>query len=262
MRSNQALLRPGALLLATLFVACRATTPPPVTPTTMPSPEASAETAAQEGPGLPNDVHWMRNSAEHRAILLQTYRLAGEVLAAMATDLEPGTWAVALDADETVIDNSLYEKEQAALGMGYESASWAAWVARKEAPPLPGALGFLARVRELGGKIAIVTNRKHDQCPDTEANFRSASIPFDVILCRQPDKPRKEARWQRVEDGTAAEGLPPLDIVMWLGDNINDFPNLDQDLRNRPEAAFERFGLEYFVLPNPMYGSWEDNPAN
>ncbi len=258
MRPTQAMLRPGALLLATLFVACRATTPAPVTPVTPVTPETPAQAVSH----LPNEVHWMRNSAEHRATLLQTYRLAGEVLAAMAADLEPGTWAVALDADETVIDNSLYEKEQAALGQGYEPDSWAAWVARKEAPPLPGALGFLARVRELGGKIAIVTNRKHIQCPDTEANFRSASIPFDVILCRQPDKPRKEERWQQVEQGTATEGLPPLKIVMWLGDNINDFPDLNQELRNRPEAAFERFGLEYFVLPNPMYGSWEDNPAN
>ena len=180
----------------------------------------------------------------------------------MAADLEPGTWAVALDADETVIDNSLYQKERAGLGLGFDSESWGEWVARKEATPLPGALGFLARVRDLGGKIAIVTNRRHSQCPDTEANFRSVSIPFDVILCRLPDQPRKEARWRRVEDGTAAEGLPPLDIVMWLGDNIEDFPDLGQELRNHPEAAFERFGLEYFVLPNPMYGSWEDNPPS
>lgn len=246
------------LALIVHLAGCRAATPRPTAPAVPARPAAAAPAA----PGLPNDVHWSRDSAEHRAILVQTYRMAGEVLAAMATDLEPGTWAVALDADETVIDNSLYQKERAELGAGFDPESWSEWVARQDAPPLPGALGFLARVRELGGRIAIVTNRSHDECPDTEANFRAFSIPFDVILCRRPDEKRKEGRWRRIEEGTAAEGLPPLDIIMWLGDNIKDFPNLDQDVRTQPVAALERFGLDYFALPNPMYGSWEDNPAN
>ncbi|MEM7349986.1 MAG: HAD family acid phosphatase [Acidobacteriota bacterium] len=211
---------------------------------------------------MPNDIHWVRNSAEYRASLIQTYRFAGEVLSAMAADLEPGTWAVALDADETVIDNSQYQKERAAIDEGYSSDSWAEWVSRRRAPALPGALEFLAQIRQLGGKITIVTNRKQAHCPDTEANFRAHQIPFDVILCKPPGAERKEARWQQIENGTAAEGLPPLDIVMWLGDNIGDFPEQQQSLRLGPESAYERFGIDFFVLPNPMYGSWEDNPTN
>jgi len=222
----------------------------------------AAQAANREGAtNLPNDIHWARDSAERQAVYWQTYRLAGEMLAATVADLEPGTWAVALDADETVIDNSLYQKERAAIGESFSSESWADWVARKRAPPLPGALKFLAQIHELGGKIAIVTNRRVTQCPDTEANFKAFAIPFDVILCRQPDEPRKEARWRRVEEGTAAETLPPLDIVMWLGDNIEDFPNLGQGIRTQSAAAFKRFGVDFFVLPNPMYGSWEENPA-
>ena len=244
------------LTLALCLTGCRAATPPPA-----PQP-AAARALEGEASDLPNDLHWARNSAERRASLIQVYRLAGEMLTAIAVDLEPGTWAVALDADETVIDNSLYQKERAEIGESFSSDSWGEWIGRKEAPPLPGALGFLARIHELGGKIAIVTNRRHHQCPDTEANFRAFSIPFDVILCRLPDEPRKEERWQRVRDGSASKNLPPLEIVMWLGDNIRDFPDLDQDLRSKPEVAFERFGIEYFVLPNPMYGSWQDNPAD
>ncbi len=257
MRRHRLIIRSAALLVTTLLAACRATTPPPATMARGASPAAGM--AAAEAQPLPHGLRWIRGSAEHRAILIQTYRFAGEVLAARAADLEPGTWAVALDADETVIDNSLYQKERAEIGMGYDPESWAAWAARREAPPLPGVLGFLSRVRELGGKITIVTNRKQPLCADTEADFRAFSIPFDVILCRTDDK-RKEPRWQKIKDGTASPGLPPLDIVMWLGDNIQDFPGLDQGLRDKPEVAFEHFGIEYFVLPNPMYGSW-DNPG-
>ncbi len=241
------------LCLALLFTACRGATLPPVVQPEPPPPAAGAEA----GQSMPKDVRWVRDSAEYRASLIQVYRFAGETLQAMAADLEPGTWAVALDADETVIDNSLYQVERAAIGKDYSSESWAEWVARKQAPPLPGAMAFLGKVRELGGKIAIVTNRRHAHCPDTEANFNAYSIPFDVILCKQPEEDRKEARWRRVEDGSAAPGLPPLDIVMWLGDNIRDFPELDQDLKAKPEVAYERFGIEYFVFPNPMYGSWD-----
>ncbi len=245
-----------ALALALLSAACRTASPAPSAPVPAPVPASATASAA----GLSNDVKWTRTAAEHRAILIQTYRFAGEVLAAMAADHEPGTWAVALDADETVIDNSLYQKERAAIGEGYSPESWAEWVARREAPPLPGALGFLARVHELGGRIAIVTNRREDHCPDTEANFRAFSIPFDLVLCKPPGGDRKEPRWQMIEDGTASPDLPPLAIVMWLGDNIQDFPHLDQSLRQKSESAFERFGVDHFAMPNPMYGSWQDNP--
>jgi predicted secreted acid phosphatase len=44
---------------------------------------------------------------------------------------------------------------------------------------------------------------------------------------------------------------------MWLGDNIQDFPMLTQTLRSGPDSAYNKFGVSYFLLPNPMYGSWE-----
>ena len=63
-----------------------------------------------------------------------------------------------------------------------------------------------------------------------------------------------------VETGTASIDLPPLEIVLWIGDNIEDFPGLDQDIRLRGAAAFGEFGSRFFVVPNPTYGSWLENP--
>jgi len=48
--------------------------------------------------------------------------------------------------------------------------------------------------------------------------------------------------------------------VMWVGDNIQDFPRLRQDIRSSSDSAFAEFGDRFIVLPNPMYGSWERNP--
>ena len=208
---------------------------------------------------LPNNIHWVRNSAEYHALVWQTYTSATrEIEAKHAAGDLTGNWAVALDADETVLSNSLYQRERAVLGLGYSTTSWSAWVARREATPLPGATRFLERVVKLGGHIAIVTNRKDALCADTRANLAAEQVPHDVVLCRTGTS-QKEPRWQMVEDGTASAGLPPTRIVMWIGDNIHDFPDLEQDLRFGAGEDFAEFGTKYVVIPNPMYGSWTGN---
>jgi predicted secreted acid phosphatase len=44
--------------------------------------------------------------------------------------------------------------------------------------------------------------------------------------------------------------------VAFLGDNIFDFPGLSQAIVKQGDEAFAQFGVRFFVLPNPMYGSW------
>jgi len=204
-------------------------------------------------------THWSRNSAEHKAAFLQTYTLATVALEAQVPTFEPERWAVALDADETILDNSEYQKEREAECKGYTSGSWRAWVLRREAKALPGAQAFLRRVDELGGVIAVVTNRDEAECPATMDNFRALDLPFDLMLC-QTGPGEKEPRWETIQKGTASPEYPPLKIVMWMGDNIGDFPDLDQSVREKGAEAFEPFGTRYFVVPNPMYGSWQRNP--
>ena len=53
--------------------------------------------------------------------------------------------------------------------------------------------------------------------------------------------------------------MPALQVLAFVGDNIQDFPVLTQDVRTQPESAFAGFGETLFLLPNPMYGSWEKN---
>lgn len=204
--------------------------------------------ACQSNPPMSGAVHWYRNSAELKAILEQTFRAAGRELGVRSQGRAPGSWAVILDVDETLLDNSGYVVE---FGR-YTPPTWEAWISRQSAPALPGAARFTSMVRELGGQVVLVTNREQKVCADTEQNLRRVGIPYDRILC-MTDTSDKDPRFAAVQAGMPGTG--PLEVLMWLGDNIEDFPDMSQDSRDLHE-----FGTRFFVLPNPSYGSWEQLP--
>lgn len=250
----------AAPLLACAHGAASKEAPADVAASAPPAQAAPVVAAAPVAGEMPRDIHWFRNSAEQRGVYLQTYALAAERLAEIAKGKQPGTWVVSLDADETVIDNSQFQRELAEAGAKYSFDAWTAWCRRAEAKALPGAAEFLGRVHELGGKIAIVTNRDVSVQAETEKAFENEGLPYDFMLCKNGrEDGDKERRWDALAQGTAKEGQGPLEVVMWIGDNIQDFPDLDQTIDAKGDDAFAAFGEKYFVLPNPMYGSWERN---
>jgi 5'-nucleotidase (lipoprotein e(P4) family) len=207
--------------------------------------------ACQSASPMRDSLHWYRNSAEVRAAYQQAFITAARELRVLARDLPRGSWGVIMDVDETLLDNSDYATEVAA----YEETSWNLWTARQAARALPGAGTFTDVVRnELGGRVALVTNRVQAACADTEANLRKVGIGYDRILC-MTDTSNKNPRFAAVQAGSPESGSPPLQILMWLGDNIGDFPQLSQN-----SGDLSAFGTRYFVLPNPVYGSWEALP--
>lgn len=238
------------LLGFVLLAGCRSAAPiaPPAAPA-QPAPAAST---------TPDSIRWVRESAEYRAAVVQVYRLAAAHVEAEAQTRKAGTWAVILDADETIINNSTYQLERARQGLGYSPESWSQWVRRREATPLPGAATFLARVRALGGRIAVVTNRLATECDDTAAVFTRYELAYDAMLCRPNGSPSdKNPRFEAVAAGSTPASASALDVVAFIGDNILDFPRLSQAVREQGEAALSQFGARYFLIPNPMYGSWQ-----
>ena len=96
------------------------------------------------------------------------------------------------------------------------------------------------------------------ECPDTEAVFQAHRLAYDVMLCRPDGGPSdKNPRFAAVAAGTTKAGGPRLDTVIFVGDNILDFPNLSQAAAKKDDSALAFFGIRYFMLPNPMYGSWQ-----
>jgi 5'-nucleotidase (lipoprotein e(P4) family) len=221
----------------------------------------SGGTCERPGPVAPigADMRWIEKSAEARALSLQSYAVATARLDELAAEGLPSAWAVVMDIDETTLVNVVYQRERAELGTGYSPASWLAWVQRKAAPAQPGAKAFTERVRALGGKVVLVSNRKAgSECDPTALNLAAVGIRYDAMLCKTGTSD-KNPRFEAIEDGTAPN-LPALTTVMYVGDNIKDFPNLSQDVRSEADGAFADFGHRYILVANPMYGSWESNP--
>ncbi len=118
------------ILVAAVAAACQSAAPAPATrvpPEAAPAAAAAATPQASPTPAvarLPEAIRWVRDSAEHRAIYLQVYRQATERVEREAAMHPAGTWAVVLDADETVIDNSPYEIERIEQRLPFNAASW------------------------------------------------------------------------------------------------------------------------------------------
>ena len=197
------------------------------------------------------ELRWYQRSAERRALSLQAYGAAtAKIAARVQAGGLPASWGVVLDIDETTLNNSAYQKARNDLGTGYSPASWTAWVNQKAATPIDGALAFTKKVKQLGGKVVFVTNRTASECGPTEQNLAATGFAYDGIHCKVGSSD-KNPRFDQVK--------ATMEVVAFVGDNIQDFPLLSQDLRKQPESAYAAFGDSFFLIPNPMYGSFEKN---
>jgi 5'-nucleotidase (lipoprotein e(P4) family) len=236
---------------ATVLISC-------ASPNINAVPAKPAPTASPAPLTFSDGLHWFRDSAEQQAIYLETYREASQAARSLSYGLATQSWGVILDIDETVLDNSEYMKRLALAGQQFDPHTWDAWVQERNATALPGAKVFMDSVLDqLHGQIILVTNRTQAQCDATEDNLLRASLRYSRILCDRVGSGDKNGRFRSIVNGELGT-VPPLNVLIWIGDNIRDFPELDQ---NSP-GDLARFGTHFFALPNPMYGSWQKVPQH
>ncbi|HWD27415.1 MAG TPA: HAD family acid phosphatase [Rhizomicrobium sp.] len=207
----------------------------------------------------PNGTHWQRNALEYCQIARSQYGDALDAARRMAKKYRAHRWVVLMDADETVLDNSLFERARNRCGSEFQDAQWESWVKAGIARDVPGAALFTQTVRRLGGLVAIVTNRKASDDAITRATLKKAGIAFDTEI-GMGDGSDKTTRWRAAVAKLRA--MP----AMFIGDQMSDLAVLGKDgaiLRamNQTDRG-TGIGVNLFLLPNPMYGAWQDNPDN
>lgn len=200
------------------------------------------------------EIKWVRDSQEYVVLIRQVFRQAADVVREAARRQPRGlAWAVVLDLDETVMDNSVYQLERAAYALPFDTASWNAWVRRAAAGAVPGAGEFIAAVRQAGGRVAYISGREESVAEPTRANLAALSLWQDGdLLCLRDAAHTNTKRMRRSELRTGAGRCAwtgPTAVLAYVGDAMGDFPAADE------EAG--EFGVRFFILPNPLYGDWE-----
>lgn len=211
-------------------------------------------------------ILFMQKAGEYRALAYQAFNLARWQLDAdfdkknvkkLPKAERKRTRAVVVDIDETVLDNSPQQAYLVKNRLPFSSQNWYAWGEKRSAKAIPGAVDFLKYANSKGVRVFYVSNRDEVQKTATMDNLKSAGFPdvsAETVLLRQTES-SKEARRQAI--------LQNHRIVILMGDNLDDLSNVFE--RKAIDARFaevdkmrEMFGRKFIVLPNAMYGTWEN----
>lgn len=259
------------LIAALLFsTACVQTTVRPV-PTPAPAPVAPA--AAEKPVHLLYATLWYQTSVEARALSQQTFTAASDQLDRLLADTsitaaveQTGDFAslppaVIADIDETMLDNSPFEARLIRNGGSFTPEGWTSWVEERAATAVPGAVEFARAAAAKGITVFYVSNREAHHELATRTNLVRLGFPvevnFDTVLLRG-----ERDEWSQSEKASRRAHVAATHrILMLLGDDLGDFlPGIrvSKGERDRIVAPYEAWwGRRWFVLPNPMYGSWE-----
>jgi len=244
----------------------------------------ASTTSAQSDPKPDHAILWAAHAAEYQAISLQVYAQATRDLPRFIADTSwsalPGHEglsdkppAVILDVDETVtsgVDMELTMVPFTALRQ-YE------WGLAHKAIPVRGVAEFVGAAQNLGVEVFFVTNRpcelldgNHDACPQKQAtvdHISEVGIETDidhVLLAKE------RHGWDR-EKVTRREHIAKSHrVIMLLGDDYGDFVACSRAKPGAPcttpatktsrsdalDTYKDYWGNGWYILPNPMYGSW------
>jgi 5'-nucleotidase (lipoprotein e(P4) family) len=260
-------------LLSLLLAACAATST--TTPVRDPAPVSAPAAANQAAPApmnpgtsILNATLYVQSSAEFRAAAIGIYAAATRALdealldrtrvgATEETNEDPAQPpAVIVDVDETVLDNTGFEARVIQAGMTYDSRMWKAWTAEGVATAIPGAPEFLTYAKTRGVTVFYITNRDEDERTGTLRNLQNLGFPVsdETLLLRVNNVSDKSPRRKQVADRYR--------VLLVAGDDLNDFANARsaswQQRADIIETHRSWWGTRWFMIPNPMYGSWEN----
>jgi 5'-nucleotidase (lipoprotein e(P4) family) len=232
----------------------------------------SAQQTARDAHELLNATLWVQTSAEHHALCETIFKAAAASLDAALRDPaltaaveQTGAYgtlppAVVVDIDETILDNSAFAGRLVVDRGPFDNKVWSDWVARAAAPALPGAVAFLRHAADKGVIVFYVTNRGADQEAATRANLAGLGLDLpqnvDTVLMS-----RERPDWSSDKASRRAAVAQTHRILLLLGDDLGDFvagARSDPDTRAAIARQYaDYWGSRWFILPNPMNGSWE-----
>lgn len=242
-------------------------------------------TPVAKAPDQDLGVLWIKHAAEYEALSRQVYQAAQLALPGFIEDQSwtalPGQEdaeglrpAIIFDIDETVVSGVDF---QLSFERPYEDWKHEAWGSSNPALPIAGFAQFAAAARQAGVELYFVTNRaceliagSDDPCPQQKTaidDIAEAGIETDadhVFLAYQRDD------WTREKSTRRQHVAKTHRVIMLFGDDLGDFiyctrarpaapcaePATAESRKLKVAAHSGYWGNGWYVLPNPMYGSW------
>ncbi|MAJ31787.1 MAG: 5'-nucleotidase, lipoprotein e(P4) family [Flavobacteriaceae bacterium] len=203
-----------------------------------------------------HSIYWQKNATEYKALCIQAYNSAKlELNRALFLEHEKPI-AVVADIDETVLNNLPYNEMLIEKEMSFSQATWSEWVNKEIATAIPGALDFYAYAERMGVEVIYISNRREENYAPTKSNLVALGFPFDedtIMLLRDETSSKEDRRNQ----------LANFNVVLFLGDNLSDFDVVfDKQTNTERNRALEEkksdLGQKFILIPNLIYGAWED----
>jgi acid phosphatase len=240
---------------------------------------------------------YMQTAAEYRASCYQAYKWAAIQLEALVKARKPTAskpFAVIMDLDETVLDNSRFQAMLLRNGLAWDKDLWKQWERdhSDDVTLIPGAKEFIDKAasieKELGSSVDVffVSNRNGKEFKQQALDVLTRlgvppKDPEHLKLVLDPeveDSQNKTERFQQVRDH--------YDVLLYVGDNLRDFSEelaFDKlgfgKVKKAPEEKLieiiqarrdkvdtgqaentqvrDRFGNDWIIIPNPTYGDWK-----
>lgn len=215
-----------------------------------------------------NATLWSLTAPEFHAGATQAYRAATDNLdtalgdpqwtAALEqtdsyADLPP---AVMMDIDQTILDNSLYNARIVMEYGEYTQETFSAWCEEIAATAIPGSKEFIDYAQSRGVTVIFYSRRIESLRECTTKNMEVLGIPVQQeYLLLNNKQPESKKAYLRTELSKRFR------ILLLVGDDLEDFV---ADSRTDPAARMalvkrhaDRWGRQWIVLPNPMYGAWD-----
>lgn len=179
---------------------------------------------------LSPETDWVLNSSEWVSEAKSVYADATEYVREQGSMRPTGSWAIVMDIDETVLNNVAYQVRLDQTGQSFSRESWYEWTQEEAATLVPGARAFIDAVRDNGGLVGFVTNRRDSEQLATEVNLANLGIyrgdDFQVFLTRsgKTGDSNKQARFDLIAPMLDAQGYKDIDVIAYVGDTIGDKP--------------------------------------
>jgi 5'-nucleotidase (lipoprotein e(P4) family) len=227
---------------------------------------------------------WAAHSAEYQALSLQVYaqatrdlprRIADDAWSALpghegTSDKPP---AVILDIDETVASGVDMEMTM----VPFNSVRQYEWGLTHQTIPIRGVAEFVTSAEELGVEVFFVTNRPCESRSDTTDRCIQEQGVVDLVAEIGIETDREHVlmaferpQWNKEKLSRREHVAESHRVIMLFGDDYADFVACSRAIPGAPcttaasrksrEDALDTYkdywGNGWYLLPNPMYGSW------